>query len=170
MCHLQIIASHMRLLFKVQLFTFTKNFAKLYKWLLKGFLELKEEETKLRDENDQLKTKISGMETELEKLEDYEKMLQTKNCLEVKLQNAEKELEEQKILAAKRWNKVDDAEDLRQENKFLENKVRTQQTKLEELEVKVSREVTYTGEVKVRLQDANTGQGQESTIIGHIYV
>ena len=55
----------------------------------------------------------------------------------MQIQNLEKELEEQKLLAAKRWNKIVDAEDLRQENNLLQSKNKDQQTKMEALEVKV---------------------------------
>lgn len=98
---------------------------------------MKEENSKLKNEKDQLKSRLSDLESEKLMLE--VKLTRECEAVNVKLQSVEQELEEQKILSAKRWNKIEDAEDLRQENKLLQSKVEMQKKKADELELKVSR-------------------------------
>lgn len=102
---------------------------------VKDFTGLKEENSRLKDEKERLKSQLADLESEKQVSEG--KLKRECEAVNVKLQSVEQELEEQKILSAKRWNKIEDAEDLRQENKLLQSKAEIQKKKTEELEIKV---------------------------------
>ncbi|XP_033747318.1 citron Rho-interacting kinase-like isoform X2 [Pecten maximus] len=104
---------------------------------------LKEAESKarevilLRSEKEGLERRNEDLKKENSKLDELTTVCKERDALTIKLQSVEKELEEQKILATKRWNKIADAEDIRQTNNYLETKVKGQQEKVEQLEIKV---------------------------------
>jgi chromosome segregation ATPase len=101
--------------------------------------DVTEENSRLKEEKEQLRSRLSDVESE--KLMVEVRLTRECEAVNVKLQSLEQELEEQKILSAKRWNKIEDAEDLRQENKLLQSKGEIQKKKAEELELKVRRSV-----------------------------
>lgn len=84
---------------------------------VKDFIGFKEENFRLKDEKESLKFKLVDLESEKQVSEG--KLKRECEVVNVKLQSVEQELEEQKILLVKRWNKIEDVEDLRQENKLL---------------------------------------------------
>ncbi|XP_056008615.1 citron Rho-interacting kinase-like isoform X2 [Ostrea edulis] len=115
---------------------------------------MKEENSKLKNEKDQLKSRLSDLESEKLMLE--VKLTRECEAVNVKLQSVEQELEEQKILSAKRWNKIEDAEDLRQENKLLQSKVEMQKKKADELELKIKDLEGQMADSKKKLEKMST--------------
>ena len=102
---------------------------------VKDSTELKGENSRLKEDLEQVKSRLSDLEGEKQSSE--ARLRRECEAVSVKLQSVEQELEEQRILSAKRWNKIEDAEDLRQENKLLQSKAEIQKKRTEELEIKV---------------------------------
>lgn len=102
---------------------------------VKDSTELKGENSRLKENLEQVKSRLSDLEGEKQSSE--ARLRRECEAVSVKLQSVEQELEEQRILSAKRWNKIEDAEDLRQENKLLQSKAEIQKKRTEELEIKV---------------------------------
>nr|XP_034339330.1 citron Rho-interacting kinase-like isoform X2 [Crassostrea gigas] len=117
---------------------------------VKDFTGLKEENSRLKDEKESLKSQLADLESEKQVSEG--KLKRECEAVNVKLQSVEQELEEQKILSAKRWNKIEDAEDLRQENKLLQSKAEIQKKKTEELEIKIKDLESQITESKKKLE------------------
>ncbi|XP_078336277.1 citron Rho-interacting kinase-like isoform X1 [Crassostrea virginica] len=102
---------------------------------VKDSTELKGENSRLKEDLEQVKSRLSDLEGEKQSSE--ARLRRECEAVSVKLQSVEQELEEQRILSAKRWNKIEDAEDLRQENKLLQSKAEIQKKRTEELEIKI---------------------------------